>query len=802
MIGQEIHHYKIIEKISDGGIGVVYKAEDTKLDRIVAIKFLPHKITINSNERERFIIEAKAAATLNHSNVATIYGIEEFEDELFIVMEFIEGQDLRKILGNADNKQGAYFLPIEKILHYTIQIVQGLQAAHEKLIVHRDIKPENIMITAKDQVKIMDFGLAKMPGSELLTKIGTTMGTVAYMSPEQTKGESVKQNTDIWSLGIIMYEMIAGYRPFRGHYEQAIMYSILNENPEPLQLHRPDIPQKLEKIVNRALAKSPADRYQNCEQLLNDLQSFTQSVEQVYVSQIKTGVKEPETFEDDFKPSQRRVAGYMKRIVRQLRITWKIVIATLVLVAISIYFFLQTSQPDDTDSKKIAVLPFTNMNDDPADEYFSDGITEDILTQLVKIGGLKVISRTTMMRYKSSNKTLGEIAKELNTDVVLEGSVRYDSSQVRISVQLIDANKDEHLWAETYDKEFNKVFVIQSEIAQKIAEALHTTLSPKEKKQIEKVISSNSNAYNLFLQGRYFYARGTREDVSKAIDKFLEAISIDPNDARVWAALATAYMRQADKGSLNPDEGYAKARWAAENSLSLDNNCGWGHVVLGLILAFYDWDMIAAASEFRKALALEPGNVTIIGNMAHLARVLGRFDEAIALLKKAIDLEPITVTGYTNLGHCLMYTNRLEEAVVAYENAIELNPQYPAAHTFLGLVYLLQGKTDRAIYEIEQESDEGWRIYGLALAYYGVGLKKDADTTLTYLITNYQYESAFQIAEVYAFRNEIDLAFEWLEKAYTLRDVGLTVMKGDPFLKNIEEDPRYAVFMKKAKLPI
>jgi len=795
MIGETILHYKIIEKLGEGGMGVVFKAEDTKLKREVAIKFLPRFISTNDEERKRFEIEAQAAASLNHPNIAHIYAIEEAEDEMFIVMEFIDGIELKDKINSGS-------ISTHEAINIAKQIAVGLEAAHKKGIVHRDIKSSNIMISNDGKVKITDFGLAKVKGNSQLTKIGSAIGTIAYMSPEQASGKTVDQCTDLWSLGVVFYEMLTGSQPFKGDYEQAIIYSILNEPPEPLRLKRPDIPEKLEQIVSRTLAKKPADRYQNCEQFLKDLQLFTQLAERVSTSDIQIGRKEPDTFANELEPSQKRKDEYLKKSVRQLEVPWKSIMVTLVIIAIGIYFFLQTLQPDYTNNKKIAVLPFTNINDDPADEYFSDGIMEDILTQLVKVGSLKVVSRTTMMRYKNSNKTLREISQELNADVVLEGSVRYDSSQVRISVQLIDANTDEHLWAETYDKEFNKVFIIQSEIAQKIAAALKTTLSPAEKKQIEKVINSNSNAYNLFLQGRYFYALGNRENVSKAIDKFLEALSIDPNDARIWAALATAYMRQADKGSLTSEEGYNKARWAVNTALSLDNDLAWGHAVLGLILTFYDWDMIAADIEFQKALELEPGNVVIIGNMAHLARVLGRFDEAIALLERAVDLEPISVIGYTNLGHCFMYTNRLEKAVEAYASAIELNPQYPAAHTFLGLVYLLQGKIEMAIREIEEESDEGWRMYGLALAYYGGNLKKQADTTLTYLITNYQNESAFQIAEVYAYSNKVNLAFEWLEKAYTLRDVGLTVMKNDPFLKNIKEDPRYAILMKKMRLPL
>ena len=795
MIGKTILHYKILEKLGEGGMGVVYKAEDIKLKREVAIKFLPYHISSNEEERKRFELEAQAAASLNHPNIATIHAIEESGDDTFIVMEYIDGIEL-------NNKIKLGKIPADEAVHISIQIAEGLDVAHKKGIVHRDIKSSNIMITKDGKAKIMDFGLAKIKGCTGITKTGSPIGTALYMSPEQIKGEDVDHRTDIWFFGVVLYEMLTGKLPFNGDYEQAIFYSILNETPELLKIHSPDIPAKLGQIVRRTLAKKLIDRYQNCEQFLNDIQSITQTEKRISVADIWNKGKESETIGDDIKPSYRRVDKYLKKNIRKLKVPWKIVIAILVIITIGIYFLIRALQPDYSHRKKIAVLPFTNINDDPADEYFSDGIMEDILTQLVKISSMKVISRTTMMRYKNSNKTLREISNELNADVILEGSVRYDSNQVRISVQLIDANTDEHIWAETYDKEFNKVFVIQSEIAQKIAEALQTTLSSAEMQQIEKVIKSNSNAYRLFLQGRYFYALGKREDISKAIDKFQEALSIDPNDARVWAALATAYMRQADKGSLTPEEGYKKARWAVNKALSLDNDLAWGHVVLGLILAFYDWDMIGANKEFHKALALEPGNVVIIDNMAHLARVLGKFDEAINYLKEAIDLEPLSVVGYTNLGHCFMYTDRLEEAVVAYETAIELNPQYPAAHTFLGLVYLLQKKNEKAINEIKKEPDEGWRIYGLALAYYGAGLKKQADSTLTYFIKNYQDDSAFQIAEVYAYINELDLAFEWLEKALVLRDVGLTVMNGDPFLRNIKEDPRYMIFMKKLRLHI
>lgn len=790
MIRGNISHYKILEKLGEGGMGTVYKAEDIQLDRIVALKFLPTNVT-SLPKKNRFINEAKALATLNHPNVASIYGIEEDGEKSFIVMEFVEGYDLRKLL----TSEGSPKLTLEKILNIAIQIVQGLQAAHNKQIVHRDIKPENIIINAEEHVKILDFGLAKMKGKEQLTTIGTTIGTVAYMSPEQSRGEPVDHRTDIWSLGVILYEMISGSRPFMGDYEQAIIYSILNENPEPLKVNHLHIPEKMEKIVFKTLAKKPADRYNNCEELLNDLKSCLLAENQNEIS-----IKELE--ENSFSIPKRNLYWYLNSIKKQLKISWRIILAIMILISISIYIFYPKLQNNNKYIKKIAVLPFVNMSNAPNDEYFSDGIMEDILTQLVKISDLKVISRTTMMKYKNTTKTLGEIAEELNTDVVLEGSVRRDSSRLRISVQLIDARTDEHIWAETYDKEFDQVFRIQSEIAQKIAVALNSKLSDVEKERFDKIIGTNSEAYNLFLIGRYFDRQGTKEDISKAIDRFKQALSIDSSDARIWCALATAYIRQADKGFLSTKEGYSKARWAAEKALSLDNNLAWGHAVMGLIKAFYDWDMIGAHTEFQKALALEPGNVIVIGNMANLSRALGRIDEAITLFTKLVDIEPINVSGYSNLGFSFEAANRLYEAETSYKKAIELNSQYPGIHTQLGLVYSLQRKTDAAINEIKLETDEGWRIYGLAIAYYEGRHLEEADKSLSELIAKYQDNSAFQIAEVYSFRGEIDLAFEWLEKAYILKDVGLTTMKCDPFLKNIETDPRYVNFLSKMNLPI
>jgi serine/threonine-protein kinase len=802
MIGKNIPHYKIIEELGCGSMGIIYKAKDTRLERTVAIKFLPYQIAINLDQRNRFKREAKAAATLNHTNIATIYGLEEVKDELFIVMEYIDGQNLRNILDEVSTKQNTPFLPIKTVLNYITQIAQGLLAAHEKGIIHRDIKPENVMINSRGQIKITDFGLAKIVGSELLTKIGVIVGTVAYMSPEQTSGEPVDHRTDIWSLGVMLYEMIAGHRPFRGQYEQATIYSILNEDPEPLKNYYPDISDNLENISNRILAKNSTDRYQHCEQLLNDLQSCAEITGHDHATHLKEPVVEKEIHENAFKRLQRSSFGFMRSINKQLKIPWKIAMLIILLMAISIFVILQKSPTDDTPGKKIAVLPFININNNPADEYFSDGIMEDILTQLVKISDLKVISRTTMMRYKNSSKAMHEISKELKADVVLEGSVRHDANHLRISVQLIDAKTDEHLWAETYDKELNQVFVIQSEIALKIASTLQAKLSQTEKDLLQRPKIYNPEAYNLILKGRYLVNKLDSANVVKAIDLFEEALSIEPNNANIWTSLANAHTVLAELGYTNLEEAYSKARKMVEKALLLDNQLANAHTVLGMIKLAYDWDWMGAETEFQKAIKIEPRNTTTINQMGQLARTLGRIDEAIILIQQTIELEPVILINYVYLAHFLMYADRLDEAISTLEKGLELNPQFPYFHYLLGCTYLLKGEPNKAMSEMEKELTESYRTYGLPLVYYDLGRKTEADIALKNCISKYNDVGAYYIAQIYAYFGDNDHAFEWLEKAYLLRDGSLPYIKGDPLLKNTEKDYRYNTFMKKMNLPI
>lgn len=774
MIGKTVSHYRILAKLGAGGMGEVYTAEDSRLHRTVALKFLARELTFNEEAKGRFVREAQAAGTLDHPNICTIYEVDETTDGLsFIAMAYCEGESLRQKIERGP-------LAVDDAIQYTMQIAAGLRKAHENGIVHRDIKPANVIATADGTAKIVDFGLAKLHGRTHLTKERATLGTIEYMSPEQARGEEVDHRTDIWSLGCLLYEMLTGQTPFKGDYEQAVIYSIINSPPKPVTALRGDTPMALEHIVNRALEKDPDKRYQAAADLIADLG---------HLKHPSATSVQPTT------PSARTIGPHKRRIV--------LVAGALLVFALAAAIIHNTLSPvPERDRKSLAVLPFLNLTENKEDDYFSDGITDDILTHLYKIGDLKVISRTTMQQYKGTKKSIREIGSELNAGAVLEGSVRRAGNRVRIVAQLIDAHSDDHLWAENYDREMNDVFAVQTEIAQEIAGALQATLTAAELRRLTVPATFNVEAYNLILQGGYHFARGSRQDIVQAVEKFKQALSIDPNNARAWAQLATCYARQADMGALNTDEGYSEARDAAENALALDDQLAQAHTIMGWIKRSYDWDWVGAEAECRRALELAPGDVTVMRNMANMEKSLGRFDEAIRLIKKAADVDPKRIPIYTSLGLFSMYAGRLDDAATAYQRAIDLNSQYPIAHTFLGLVYLLQGDADKAIMEIQLESDEGWRLYGLAQAYHGANRKAEADTSLNALVRRYGSESGYQVAEAYAYRGEADSAFEWLEKAYASRDGGLSEIKGDPFMKKIEGDQRYVEFMKKMKLPL
>jgi non-specific serine/threonine protein kinase len=530
MIGMQVSHYKILEKLGGGGIssflqnknkliplvgGDVYKAEDTKLKRTVVLRFLPPELTRDPEAKALFIQEVQAASALDHRNICTIHEISETEEgQLFIVIAYYDGERLNK-------KVARGHLSVDGAIDIAIQIAQGLAKALAHGLIHRDIKPASVMITKAGVSKILHFGFARLENQEGLPRAGATIGTIAYMSPEQVQGEEVDQRTDIWSFGVVLYEMLKGQLPFKGEYEQAVIYSILNEPPQSVSSLRPKVPQQLERIVNLCLEKKATDRYQQMSDLLVDLRSLQ--------PQSESGVTKP---------------GRAKASRQQRTLTY-VFSAALVVLALLVGYFLFLPKIASIDKKSIAVLPFTNLSGSKEDEYFSDGITEDIIIQLTKIADLRVISRTSVMQYKSAYKNVRDIGKELDIATVLEGRVRRAGNQVRVAAQLIDANNEELLWAETYDKEMTEIFAIQTDIAQQIAIALKAKLSSPEKEQIKKKPTGSITAYDYYLKGREYYYRHNKEGYEMAGSYFAKALEIDSTYALAYAGMADACAQKA-----------------------------------------------------------------------------------------------------------------------------------------------------------------------------------------------------------------------------------------------------------------
>jgi len=741
MIGKSISHYKILEKLGEGGLGVVYKAEDVKLKRPVALKFLAPVLSRDPEAKERFVNEARAASALDHPNICTIYEIGETEDgQLFIAMAFYDGESLREKI-----KKGS--LDIEEAVGLGTQIAEGLSKAHSRGIVHRDMKPANVMITIEGTAKIIDFGLAMLAGQARLTKTGSTSGTAAYMSPEQARGEHVDNRTDIWSLGVAVYEMVTGQLPFKADYETALIYSILNDAPKLMSSLRSGVPRELESVIKKALEKSPEGRYKNMAEFRDNLGAFGKS--------RKTEKRPPRTREG----KQRK--------------------------------------------KSIAVLPFRSLSDSKEDEYFSDGTTEDIITQLSKIGDLRVISRTSIMRYKNTDKGIPEIGQELGVSTILEGSVRRAGERVRIVAQLLDVRTDEHMWAETYDREMKDVFAIQSEVAEKIANALGAKLSRAEKERIEKKPTENLEAYNYYLKGRFYWNKRRAGDFETAIDYFKKAIDADPTYALAYAGLASTYVVLPDHTSSSPNEVMPKAEAAAKKALELDASLAEPHAVLGMIKAVFEWDFVSAEKEYKLAIELDPSYPTAHHWYCLLLADSGRMDEAWKEINKALELDPLSLIINVVAGVGSYVARRYDEAVEKLRKTLELDPNFVPALVNLGRTYVVQGKFDEAVAElgrVKATAGETPQLQALlAMAHAGAGRKSDAEKILSELIQSLDQgrRASYEIALVYLGLGEKNHSLEWLEKAGKEQEQGFAEIRTDPFWDEYRSDPRFIALVEK-----
>ena len=680
MIGETILHYKILKKLGEGGMGIVYKAEDTKLKREVAIKFLPHQISANKEERQRFEIEAQAAAALNHPNIATIYAIEESDKEVFIAMEYIEGTELKDKISK--------FLPsIEESLNIIEQSAQGLKAAHDKGITHRDIKSSNIMVTESGQIKIMDFGLAKMKGVSHITKFGTTLGTTAYMSPEQARGEHVDYRTDIWSLGVIAFELLTGKTPYEGEFEQAIIYSILNEEPKSVLSLRKDLPLKLDQIIMKMLSKNKEYRYQNISELILDLQEFK----------------------------------------------------------------LKDKQPGKNKGKKtIAVLPFENISPDKDADYFAEGLADELTANLSKIKEIKLVASTNTMKYKGTDKDIKTLGRELAAGFVMLGSVRKFKDDLRISVKLLDVEQESQLWGENYKGKLEDVFDIQEKVAKEIVDALRVNLSLTEKVVLSKRSTVNADAFDNYLQARDFLYRRTKSNVKIAIQLFQKAIELDSRYAAAYAGLGEAYanfyqnfeskeiwLDKAIEASLKAltfdstlSEAYSAlaltyfykksnddAFVAGKKAIELDPNSYTGHWILGRLYLRTD-HYSEAAESFKKVIELNPEFYSAYSDLTIVYERLGEHEKSNEMRGKVLETiskhlikHPDDARGHLFYATSLAQKGNSDKARDEAKKALEINPTDPLMHYNASCFYSQMDDKKLAIESLKNAFAAGYQDY-------------------------------------------------------------------------------------------
>jgi serine/threonine protein kinase/Flp pilus assembly protein TadD len=755
-------------------MGVVYEAEDLKLHRIVALKFLPEDLTASEDDIARFQQEAEAISTLNHPNIATIYDIDEAEGRRFLTLEFISGGTLKSKVKQflSEGKE----IPISEVLDYGIQIAEGLAHAHREGIIHRDIKTDNVMLTKNESVKLTDFGLAKLKGKGQITRAGSTLGTAAYVSPEQLRGEEADQRSDLFSLGVVLYELLTGHLPFRGEHESALTYSVAHEDPTPVDTYRKNVPGPLIKILHRCLEKDKTKRYQNAGTIASELKELRQGM---------TGPVVP--------PGQRS------------KLPWISAAAIVVIAGIAFYLFMPSSRPSSVNSKSIAVLPFTNMSGNSEDEYFSDGVTEDILTQLSKIADLNVISRTSVMQYKGTKKTIREIGKELNAGVILEGSIRRAGDQVRIVAQLIDATNDRHLWAETYDKEFKQIFAVQSEVAQKIAGALEAKLSSAEKERIESRPTSNTEAYNDYLKGRHHWNKRTAEDLKKALGYFNQAIGKDPTYAAAYAGLAETYVLFPEYAGEKASEMYPRADAAARKALELDQSLGEAHAVFGLI-KLDQWDYAGAEQEIKKAVELSPNNPSARQWYSLCMLFQGRLDEALVEMNHAHDLDPLSLVINADIAYNLLFLRQYERAIEQFNKTLELDQNFVIALAGICEANVMKGSYGDAIETCTKAraigGDDPFVLGALGYTYARSGRRDDASMVLDKLLQLSDKGSpvSFFVALVYEGLGEKERTFQWLEKGYQQREIYMRGLNVDPVWDDLHADPRYVSILKRMGL--
>jgi serine/threonine protein kinase/Flp pilus assembly protein TadD len=749
MIGRVLSHFRIMDQIGAGGMGIVYVAEDTQLHRKVALKLLPDAVAADPQRLERFRHEARALASLNHPHIVTIHSIEEAEGIHFLTMEFIEGNTLTRMIPTGG-------MTLENILNIALPLCDALEVAHNAGIIHRDLKPDNVMVDKRGNLKILDFGLAKIHKPEAvndfeflttMTQPGVVMGTVPYMSPEQIQGQSADRRSDIFALGVVLFSIATGKLPFKGNSPAEIFSSILRDNPVPIPELRPDFPIELSRIIQRCLEKKPDQRFQTAREVSVQLEAIQKISEK------------------------------------------------------------QKSEDDEFKIKAIAVLPLNNLSGLPEEDYFADGMTDTLITDLAKASQAKVISRTSVMQYKNTKKTLGEIARELGVDAVVEGSIFRAGDRVRINAQLVKATTDEHLWAERYDRKMEDVLALQDDVVRAIIQEVNATLNLPMQERRRTQPKIDPEVYLLVLRGRHSLEKRTEGSFRAALDFFQKAIDLDPTYAPAYVGLADAQSMFANYGFVPPNEILARSLAAVERALELDETSADAHRVLAFIHWQFQFEWKKAITEYERSLELDPNSAIANYFFGIFLGVVGLYRKAEVFLQRAAEKDPLSLVIPSVQGWILFFERRFEEAIPCFHRVLAIDPNYHLALWFMGETLVEMGKFQEGIQSLERALDLSGRSSRLlgytGYAYGRAGKKAEAHQTLIELQKRQteRYVPPYFLALVYCGLGEASIALDLLEQAYATKDTMIRDLKADAQWDRIQAEPRFQKLLRMMDYP-